>query len=307
MHNPKVSVLIPAYNYGHYIGEAIQSVIEQTFSDFELIIFDNQSTDNTVETVNEFIKKDTRVKLVVNKTNVGMFRNYNEALLHANGEYIKFLNADDKFHPEILEKFVKILDDNKSVSLVTSYRQEFHDSSKIIATDFHGLQNGKDMILLALSKINFIGEPTTVMFRKKNLNIGLFDTSLLFFADLDMWLRHLAIGDLYILDEVLSYVRKHSLQGTQELRGDTDKSVFIAMQWPEYVRNSILMNRFGYNFYSEDFKSIKNIFKKSNKAAHRLLFTNTNNNQRVRNYFTPINIFLYFRYFIKNIFKKTIQ
>lgn len=304
MHNPKVSVLIPAYNYGHYIGEAIQSVLEQTFSDFELVIFDNQSTDNTVEIVNEFIKKDARIKLVINKTNVGMFRNYNEALLHANGEYIKFLNADDTFHPEILEKFVKILDNNESVSLVTSYRQEFHDSSKIIATDFHGLQNGKEMILLALSKLNFIGEPTTVMFRKENLNIGLFDTSLLFFADLDMWLRHLAVGNLYIVNEVLSYVRKHNEQGTQQLRGHTDKSIFISFQWPEYVRNSILMNRFGYDLYKEDSKIRKNIFKKSTKVAHRLLFSHSENDQRVKDYFTPVNSVLYFRYLIKKIFNK---
>ncbi|MBU0631307.1 glycosyltransferase family 2 protein [bacterium] len=304
MHNPKVSVLIPAYNYGRYLGEAIQSALDQTFGDFELIVFDNQSTDNSVEIVNEFIKKDNRVRLVVNKTNVGMFRNYNEALLHAKGEYIKFLNADDKLHPEILEKFVKVLDENPSVSLVTSFRQEFHDGAKIISTDFHGLQNAKEMILLALSKLNFIGEPTTVMFRKENLNIGLFDTSLLFFADLDMWLRHLGVGDLYIVDEVLSYVRKHSMQGTQELKGHSDKSVFIAFQWPEYVRNSILMNRFGYNFYQEDSKTLKKIFKKSDKAAHRLLFTDTNNNKRVRDYFSSVKPLLYLRYFIKTLFKR---
>lgn len=303
MHNPKVSVLITAYNYADYIAEAIQSVLNQTFHDFELIIVDNQSTDHTVDIVNEFIQKDNRVKLVVNKTNIGAYRNYNEALLHANGKYIKFLNADDKFHPEILEKFVKILDENESVSLVTSYRQEFQDGTKIIATDFYGQQNGKEMILLALSKLNFIGEPTTVMFRKENLNLGLFDTSLIFFADLDMWLRILSIGDLYIVDEVLSYVRKHSLQGTQELRGHSDKSVFIALQWPEYVRNAILMNRFGYNFYQEDLAAIEKIFIKSNKIPHRLLFTNTNNNQRVRDYFSSVNLLLYLRYFIKNIFK----
>jgi len=303
MHNPKVSVLITAYNYANYISEAIQSVLNQTFRDFELIIVDNQSTDNTVDIVNEFIQKDNRVKLIVNKTNIGAYRNYNEALLHANGKYIKILNADDKFHPEILEKFVKILDENESISLVTSHRQEFQDSTKIIATDFHGLQNGKEMILLALSKLNFIGEPTTVMFRRNNLNVGLFDTSLIFFADLDMWLRILSIGDLYIIDEVLSYVRKHNLQGTQELRNHSNKSVFIALQWPEYIRHSILMNRFGYDFYHEDLTTIEKIFIKSNKIPHRLLFTNTSNNQRVRDYFSSVNPLLYLRYFVKNMFR----
>lgn len=304
MSNPKVSILIPAFNYGHYIEDAIQSVLDQTFGDFELIILDNQSTDNTVEIVNTYMQKDSRIKLIVNKTNIGMFRNYNEGLLHADGEYIKFLNADDTLHPQILEKFVKILDEHTSVSLVTSFRQEFSNSSKIISTNFHGEQNAKEMILLSLSKLNFIGEPTTVMFRKENLNLGLFDTSLIFFADLDMWLRQLSVGNLYIVDEVLSYVRKHEAQGTQELRGNADKAVFIALQWPEYVRNAIVMNRFAYNLYDENRDTREKILKKSVKVAHRLLFSNSSNNQRVRDYFSPISTTLYFRYFIKNIFNK---
>ena len=304
MSSPKVSVLIPAYNYGHYIGDAIQSALEQTFGDFEIIILDNQSTDNTVEIVSAFMKKDERIKLIVNKTNIGMFKNYNEGLVRARGEYIKFLNADDTLHPQILEKFVKILDEHTSVSLVTSFRQEFSNSSKIISTNFYGEQNAKEMILLALSKLNFIGEPTTVMFRKENLNLGLFDTSLIFFADLDMWLRQLSVGNLYIVDEVLSYVRKHEAQGTQELRGSTDKAVFIALQWPEYVRNALIMNRFGYNLYDETKNIREKILKKSAKVAHRLLFSRSKHNERVRDYFSHISPILYFRYFIKSIFHK---
>ena len=304
MHSPKVSVLIPAYNYAHYLTEAIESALAQTFEDFELIIIDNCSTDNTKEIVYNYAKEDSRVIFMENNENIGMFRNYNQALLHAKGEYIKFLNADDKFEPTLLEKFVKILDEHQDVSIVTSHRQYFQNGSDIQKTDFSGMQNGKEMILLALSKINFIGEPTTVMFRKKNLNLGLFDTSLIFFADLDMWLRQLSVGNLYIVDEVLSFVRKHEEQGTESLRGHTDKSVFIALQWPEYVRNSIIMNRFGYNLYDESTMTRKKILKKSAKVVHRLLFTDSQHNQRVRDYFSSINPILYFRYFIKNIFKK---
>lgn len=304
MHSPKVSVLIPAYNYAHYLTEAIESVLTQSFEDFELVIIDNCSTDNTKDIVYNYAKDDSRVVFIENNENIGMFRNYNQALLHARGEYIKFLNADDKFHPEILEKFVRILDEHQDISLVTSHRQYFQNGSDIQKTEFSGIQNGKEMILLALSKINFIGEPTTVMFRKKNLNLGLFDTSLIFFADLDMWLRQLSVGNLYIVDEVLSYVRRHDTQGTETLRGHTDKSVFIALQWPEYVRNSMIMNRFGYNLYDENTMIRKKILKKAAKAAHRLLFTNSQHNQRIRDYFSSINPILYLRYFVKNIFKK---
>lgn len=303
MHNPKVSVLIPAYNYGLYLPEAIESVLNQTYTNFELIVVDNCSSDNTQEIVARYAENDSRVTFRQNSENIGMYRNYNQALLHANGEYIKFLNADDKFAPTLLEEFVKILDEHPSVSIVTSHRQYFQNGDNIIKTDFSGLQNGKDMILLALSKINFIGEPTTVMFRRNNLNLGLFDTSLIFFADLDMWLRHLSIGDLYIVDKVLSFVRKHNDQGTVTLREDSDKSVFIAFQWPEYVRNAILMNRFRYDLYDESKSTRKLILGKSAKVVHRLLFSNSKNNQRVRDYFSSVNPLLYLRYFVKNMFR----
>ena len=301
---PKVSVLITAYNYASFLPEAIDSVLSQTYDNFELLIIDNCSTDTTVEIVKEYMKKDARIKLHINESNIGMFRNYNQALLLAQGDYIKFLNADDKFHPDVLKKFVNILDNDENISIVTSYRQCFGDSTDILKQDVIGHQNGKEMIISALNKINFIGEPTTVMFRKKNLNLGLFDIALVFCADLDMWLRHLRIGDLYIVDEVLSYVRKHGEQATEALRLNTDKSVYIAFQWPEYVRNSILMNRFGYDLYLEEKKVLKNIFKKTNKVPHRLLLSNTSHNKRVRDYFAPVQPLLYLRYFIKNIFKK---
>lgn len=300
---PKVSILIPAYNYAHYLPDALNSVLSQTFSNFEIIVVDNCSTDNTKNIIDEYIQKDNRIKYYKNDENIGINRNYNQCLLYANGEYIKFLNADDKFAPTLLEEFVKILDEHPNVSIVTSHRQYFQNGDNVIKTDFSGLQNGKEMILLALSKINFIGEPTTVMFRRNNLNLGMFDTSLIFFADLDMWLRHLSIGDLYIVDKVLSFVRKHNDQGTETLRGDSDKSVFIAFQWPEYVRNSILMNRFRYDLYDESKSTLRIILGKSAKVAHRLLFSNTKHSRRVRDYFSSVNPLLYFRYFIKNIFK----
>ncbi|WP_457747072.1 glycosyltransferase family 2 protein [Sulfurimonas sp.] len=300
----KVSVLIPSYNYARYLNEAIESVLNQTYENFELIIVDNCSTDETVELVNEYMNKDPRIKLHVNETNIGMFRNYNQALLLAQGEYIKFLNADDKLDSKTLEVFVDILDNKSNISLVTSYRQNFQANSKIDKQDFHGQHNGREMILHALSKINFIGEPTTVMFRRKNLNLGLFDTSLLFFADLDMWLRQLSVGDLYIVNDILSYVRKHELQGTNTLQKNIDQSVFISFQWAEYVRNAILMNRFGYNLYEGNYQEIKQILKKSSKIPHRLLFVKSTNRQRLRDYFSSINILTYFRYFIKNIFRK---
>src|SRR5688572_30003299 len=101
--NPKVSILIPTYNYAHYIGEAIESALNQTYTNFELIIIDDQSNDNTDEVVTRYLT-DPRVKYYKNKVNLGLAANFNEALKFAKGEYIKYLLADDLFHPALLEK-----------------------------------------------------------------------------------------------------------------------------------------------------------------------------------------------------------
>lgn len=257
---PKVSVLIPSFNYGIFLPEAIDSVLAQTYDAFELIIVDNCSTDNTVEIVEEYIKKDSRIKLHVNEVNIGMYRNYNQALLLAQGEYIKFLNADDKFHVELLEKFVKILDDYPTVSLVTSHRQYFGDKKDILFTPFLGVQPGREMIIETLIDCNWVGEPTTVMFRRKNLNLGLFDTSLLMFADYDMWLRQMQIGNIYVVDEVLSYFRIHNNQGTVTLNDNPEKYLFNRLQHFEYIRYVLQINRFSYDYLLENSRLYDKVF-----------------------------------------------
>ena len=95
---PKVSVSIPVYNCEAYIGEAIDSVLNQTFKDVEIIVIDNQSTDRTREIVQKYDYPN--VKLIVNDTNLGMLRNWHNALNYATGEYVKILAADDILYPK---------------------------------------------------------------------------------------------------------------------------------------------------------------------------------------------------------------
>ena len=271
MPNPKVSVLIPAYNYAKYLPEAIESVLSQTFTDFELIIVDNCSTDNTKEVVNNYAKNDSRVAFIRNKENIGMYRNYNQALLHATGDYIKFLNADDKFEPTLLEKFVNILDNDITISVVTSNRQYFGSKNDILTPPFKGKVESITAILSSLKKGNWIGEPTTVMFRRENLNLGLFDISLLMFADQDMWLRHLRVGNLYIIDEVLSFFRMHEEQGTVQLTSNNDKRLFNILQYAEYRRNALLNHRFGYDLYTTHMLKSKTILNDATKNTIKLI------------------------------------
>jgi glycosyltransferase involved in cell wall biosynthesis len=214
---PKVSVLIPTYNYARYLPEAIESVLNQTYVDFELIIIDDQSKDNTDEVVEKYLE-DPRVSYQKNAVNLGLVGNFNRALELANGDYIKFLLADDKLDKTILSKFVAVLDSYPGVSLVTSISGTFGDVTQTRELPFSGLQNGKKIIMESLNhgKGNWIGEPSVVMFRKSGLVPGKFNPNYICLVDLDMWLRLLTTGDCYIVPETLAYFRKHGWQASDK-------------------------------------------------------------------------------------------
>ena len=93
----KVSVLMPAYNVEKYVGEAIESILNQTFKDFEFIIINDGSTDNTPKIIKEYAKKDKRIKFIDNKKNKGFIASLNECLDNATGEYVAKMDSDDIF------------------------------------------------------------------------------------------------------------------------------------------------------------------------------------------------------------------
>ncbi len=101
---PLVSVCIPTFNYGRFLPEAIKSVLAQSFTDFELVVVDNASTDETAELMEAFVRSDPRIRFYRNSENVGIVKNFNRALGHAAGDYVKILCADDLLAPSALER-----------------------------------------------------------------------------------------------------------------------------------------------------------------------------------------------------------
>jgi glycosyltransferase involved in cell wall biosynthesis len=251
---PKISVLIPTHNYGHFLDETIQSVLEQSFKDFELIVVDNHSTDNTREVVSKYLT-DPRVSYHLNKANLGLVGNWNKCLSLPNAEYIKFICADDKIHPHMLDKYYKVMELNPQVSLVTCNKQLFDGQPWRVELPLKHLQNGKKVIFDTLNSSSWIGEPTSVMFRKSNLTLGEFRSDFSFYIDWEMWNRHLTVGDCYIVPETLAYVRAHAAQHTQSVRQHAC--------FEEYYLAKLLMEYDG--FSKSDIIQIKEIIKE--KAA----------------------------------------
>lgn len=111
---PLVSVLMTAYNREAYIGDAIESVLNSTYKNFELIIVDDRSSDGTVEIANSYANNDKRVLVYINEENLGDYRNRNKAASYAKGKYIKYLDSDDKFYDFSLAYCVTTMENNPS-------------------------------------------------------------------------------------------------------------------------------------------------------------------------------------------------
>ncbi len=233
---PVVSVLVPAYNYGHYLDEAIQSVLAQTFTDFELVIVDNCSPDNTKEVVGKYLH-DGRIRFYTNKKNLGAVGNFNKCLGYAQGRYLKFLCADDKFAPELLEKFVAVMDDFPAVALVSCYVTAFGLKSAIRKPPYSGFIAAENAVqsLVSPGVKNWLFAPTAVMFRREALTLGGFNTDLLNLIDLEFYIRVLTLGDCYIIPEPLAYIRTHEGMQTVLLKKKKYDRIFERYRFMQLV------------------------------------------------------------------------
>ena len=151
--NLKVSIIMPAYNCELYIEAAIRSVINQTHTNWELFVIDDGSKDLTCDIVNKLVIKDDRIKLIKNTHNMGVAKTRNRGLDMCNGDYIAFLDSDDAWHTEKLEKQIKkLLDENGDMSY-NSY--DIVDGAGAQSKDAYIVQ--ENINFNQLLKENFIG------------------------------------------------------------------------------------------------------------------------------------------------------
>ncbi len=115
---PKISVIMSVHNNEKYLADSVESILKQTFSDFEFIIIEDASSDNSLSILKTFQKKDKRIKLVINEQNIGLTASLNKALEIAQGEYIARMDDDDISHPLRFAKQVEYLDSNKDIALL---------------------------------------------------------------------------------------------------------------------------------------------------------------------------------------------
>ena len=217
MNNPNISVCIPVFNGVNFIKESIDSVLNQTIKNFELIIVDNCSADSTIEIVEAY--NDPRIKLFRNEKNLGLFGNWNKCIEVSNGVYIVILPHDDLIESTMIEKLSTKLSENKECGLAySSYYQVNPKSEKINFV----LTQPEDKIMNDIEAFEmFIHTcPIQCCMVKKEVyeNIGLFTLDLPFTGDVNMWCRIALAGyKVVYLKEPQNSIRIHEHQTTTRI------------------------------------------------------------------------------------------
>lgn len=203
---PKVSVVIPAYNAMTYLPDTLNSVLQQTFSDFEVLIIDDGSTDHIQAWVAQNIT-DPRVRLIA-QANQGLSAARNTGIANAQGEYVAFLDADDLWEPTKLEVQVRYLDNNSAVGLVYNWIAVIDAQGKPTGKVWRGDIEGD--VLEEVLQRNIIDCPSVLVRRKCFDDVGVFDRTLRSVEDWDMWIRIATRYNFGVTREALVYYRQHT-------------------------------------------------------------------------------------------------
>lgn len=224
MKNPLISVVLPIFNVELYIYDAIQSVLNQTIQDFEIIVIDDCSTDKTVDVVISF--KDERIKIITKEQNKGLIDSLNIGFKTATGKYIARIDGDDINMPERFQKQLEILENNIEIKVCGCWLERFGNSNQIIKhKEYHDEIVAQLLISCSMSLGSVIlnrewAQKFTFYENKKHVE------------DYDFWSRVAWSGKFYNIQEVLYYYRAHESQVTQlhsstQRQGDIEIKLFL--------------------------------------------------------------------------------
>jgi glycosyltransferase involved in cell wall biosynthesis len=206
-HVPRITVITPGYNVGRYIGEAMDSVLAQSFRDFEYLVVDDGSTDNTADVIGPRAAADSRVRYIAT-SHAGACHARNVAIAQASGEFIAFLDGDDRWHPRFLDEQLSLLESaGPEVAAVFARSRVMSESGQVYLVRWQraGRYDFDDMLIFSCPPRT----GSSLLIKRKAFEaVGLFDEQLESAQDLDMWLRiqhgsgmpYFLGGSKYLLD-----------------------------------------------------------------------------------------------------------
>jgi len=227
---PKVSICIPTYNGEKFLAAALNSAIEQTYANLEIIISDDNSQDRTVEIVRDRQARSSLPIELLQHDRYGLVENWNFCVDRSDAKYIKFLFQDDLLEPDCVTQMVEVAEQDARIGMVFSRRRLISDRPDLMQsiewmadlhkswTSIRSVQAGLELIAdpnFLQQPDNKIGEPTNVLIRRNIFeSIGLFDPAFKQYCDLEMWWRIMAHSQIAFIDRELATFRLHRHQTT---------------------------------------------------------------------------------------------
>lgn len=204
----RVTVIVPAYNYGHYLPRAIESILEQTVTDFEILIVDDGSTDDTATIADAYAKNDARVRCI-HQENAGLSAARNNGLQAARTPWVTFLDADDELSPHFLERCLATLEGLPSnFAMVACNSRRIDSENRLLPEKFRDFRGNREISRQDLILKNRF--PANVLVRRDVFDrAGEFDPSLTSSEDRDMWIRIARTQRIFYLAEPLVSIRSH--------------------------------------------------------------------------------------------------
>jgi hypothetical protein len=210
---PLLSYIVLSYNYERYIGKTLQSILDQTVQDFEIVVVDDRSIDNSVAIVSAIA--DPRIRLFVNEKNIGGAASYNRAVQEARGEWLVNLDADDWIDPRKAEIQLQAVSDDPRLDIIGTY-VAFHDENDLPHPSADALEQSvnqpHDLNLVdTWIGANHLCRSSTMVRASAHRRIGLDDPAMVRAPDYELWTRALRLGCRFaVIPERLTFMRLHS-------------------------------------------------------------------------------------------------
>ncbi len=222
MSSPVLSVIMPVYNAEKYVYEAIDSILKQTFADFEFLIFDDCSTDSSREIILSF--RDSRIRLFTSPVNTGYVKHLNDGLVKAKGQYIARMDADDIAAPDRLIEQLHYLNQHQQVAACGSWIEYIGSKSGVLEYPIEHIDIVTQLFLFG----NAIAHPAVMLRKSVLMDRRLsYDASLEPAEDYELWNQIAAVADLHNLPKVLLKYRVHDRNESVVKKVLQDKAVQI--------------------------------------------------------------------------------
>ena len=248
--SPKVSIGLPVFNGENYLKEAIDSILAQTFTNLELIISDNASTDRTEEICREYAKRDSRIRYYRNATNIGGANNHNKTFHLAKGQYFRLAAHDDVLAPELIEKCVEVLDRDLSVILCNSIDIKIDENGteigvvdRNIATSIKPCERFRQLASWNHKCEESYGLIRSSVVKKTDLLLNYSDSDRTWLAELSLY------GRFYQIPKPLFYRRHHPEKSTQVFQDPISKLAWFNPNSQSKIKNLIQLKRVQFSHY----------------------------------------------------------